>query len=229
MELISKIFWFIVVVVILYAGFFIYEKLQVSNNPVTETSTGLKTNNVALPPAANLQTYTDKNYKFEISYPQDFSKGATGQEPPEEGDIQYNFGISVMPSTAVFDLSADSYKNTGFKSAYFSVVDYQGKNNIPNCKNFLPAPDNQNNRVNVTIDGRDFYRYDWSDNAMGGQRGIGYVYFGSYNDKCIMMDGFLDYRDERGFADKNPLYLEDSVIKDILSKFDDMAKTFKTF
>jgi hypothetical protein len=224
MKLTSKIFWFIVIAVILYAGFFVYEKMQIKKNSAPESIA----NNPALQPDANLQIYTNKDYKFEISFPKDFSEDTTGQQPIEEGNIQYNFELSVIPPVAVFNLSPENYKNTGFKSAYFSVVEYTGVNNIPNCKDLLPASDNQNNRTNVIIDGREFYRYDWSDNAMGGQRGVGYVYFGSYNDKCIMMDGFLNYRDERGFVDNNPKYLTDSTIAEILNEFDNTAKTFKS-
>ncbi len=225
MKIIPKIFWFIVVVLILYAGFFVYEKQKVQNSTVTETSKSPKTNNTPSP-AAGLQTYTDKNYKFQINYPEDFSKDATGQPPIEDGNIQYNFGLSVIPPAVVFNLSPDNYKNTGFKYAYFSVTEYKGSGDYKSCRNIIASAEDK--KV-TNIDGRNFYRMDWSDNAMGGQRGVGYVYFGGYyDDKCIMMTGFLNYRDERGFVDKSPLYLEDSVIKDILLKFDSIAETFKS-
>lgn len=205
MKTISKIFWLIVIAAILYAGFFVYEKRQNKNNPAPE-------------PVSNLQTYTDKNLNFEIKYPNDFSKDTTGQAPIEQGNMQYNFGLPVTDPAVTLNLSADNYKNTGFKLAYFSVTEY------PDLKitgNAIP-------RAPMNIDGRIFYRYEWVDNAMGGERGVGYVYFGNYGKKLVMMSAFLNYRDERGFKDTSPLYLEDSAIRDILSKFDTIAQTFKS-
>lgn len=146
---------------------------------------------------ADWLTYTNQENGFEIKYPVNF--------------------LNEKPLSAIvllyLRLNDEKYKDTGLDYAQV-IID------------MVCVFDGSQTPVEVNINGQIFNRYNIEDNAMGGQRGTGYVYRINKDDKCFNIEGFLAYHDTRGFTDQ-PRWLEVDQVSEILTYFEQIASTFK--
>jgi len=189
---------------------------------------------------AGWKTYTNAQYGFEIKYPNDFYTNPLDAKydqnttdvrlnsPFELEQIKYSYKLSKLNSITTFYLDSQEYKNSGFQFAYFNVGIDEDQSDIVTCTTLVSGASSSgmSQKTPVNINGINFYRYKLFDDAMGGQRGTGYVYFGVINNKCIVMHGFHAYRDSRGFSDVQ-VNFDDSEISEISEKLNEIASNFK--
>ncbi|MDP3882772.1 MAG: hypothetical protein Q8Q48_01820 [Candidatus Staskawiczbacteria bacterium] len=189
---------------------------------------------------AGWQTYTNTEYGFEIKYPNDFYTNPIDanydqnitdsrlNKPFELDSIKYNYKLPNLNSVTTLYLDSNEYKNSGFQFAYFNIAVDQNASDVAICQNIAsgPASSGMSQKTPVSVNGQIFYRYKIFDDAMGGQRGAGDVYFRVVNNKCFVIHGFHAYRDSRGFSTV-PVTFDDSEILRISEKINNIVNTFK--
>jgi len=189
---------------------------------------------------AGWKTYTNTQYGFEIKYPNDFytSSSEAGYDPNttdvrlsnpfELETIKYNYKLIKLNPLLTLYLNAKEYKNSGFQFAYFNVGVDEDTGDVAICQTLASgtAGSGMSQKTHININGKIFYRYKIYDDAMGGQRGTGYIYFGVIGDKCFVLHGFHAYRDSRGFGDVETNF-DESEISEISEELNSVAATFK--
>lgn len=231
----------IVVATLIGAGIWVYQYYIFQLGPaITENNQA-----AVLTPTPTLQdeiadwkTYKNDEYGFEIKYPSDFYTNPLDAKydqnttdvrlnnPFELESIKFNYKLPKINSLATLYLDAKEYKNSGFQFAYFNVGVDEDAGDVATCQTLASgsAGSGMSQKTPISINGENFYRYKLFDDAMGGQRGTGYVYFGLIGSKCFVMHGFYAYRDSRGFSDTK-VNFDDSEVSIISEKLNSVATT----
>jgi len=192
------------------------------------------------PQTAGWQTYTNSEYGFEIKYPNNFYENPTTAKynpnttdtrlgkPFELDQIKLSYHLPELNPIKTLYLDSTEYKNSGFQFAYFNIGIDQDSADFSSCQTLASGPSSSgmSQKTQLNINGETFYRYKIFDDAMGGQRGTGYVYFKVANNKCFVLHGFHAYRDARGFSDIE-INFKDSEVLEISEKLNQIASTFK--
>jgi len=206
----------IAAVVLVGAGAYFYatQTAKPKPAPVTQNETAVEpATQASASNTVNWQAYSDKQYGFEIKYPGVFAEDKSGKAPFELDGIQTNFKLPSLVSAATFNLDGSQYKNTGFQFAYFNVGIDEDQKDAAACQD-------KSGKM-VVINGITAYVRDLADDAAGGQRGTGYVYLMSTGGRCVVLHGFLAFRDSHDPNAQNP------PENDILGLFNSIAGTFK--
>lgn len=214
-----------------FGGAFAYQYFIKSKFPIRQLSDNDQSNTNVRNLNSEIkdwETFKNNEYGFEFRYPVDFYTSSLDAKPFELDQIKFHYKLPNLNSIKMLHLDNKEYKNSGFQFAYFNVAIDQNQGDVSVCKNLASGSESSrmSQKIQVDINGQTFYRYKIYDDAMGGQRGTGYVYFGVVNSKCFVMHGFHAYRDIRGFVDYQ-ITFDDSEIVKISNKFEDIASTFK--